>query len=380
MAGRLQRSLDLFSASWSVLREDKSLMVFPVVSTLAGLAVVAFFAVPVLAMFVHFSTTYDAFGNAQGHVNVHPIGWALIAVGYVVSMFVGTFMNAALIIAANERLTGTGPGSVSSGLRGAWAKAGPIAAWVLVAATVGYLLRMLEQRMGLIGRIVIGLVGIAWSLLTFLVVPVIVLEETSTGRSISRSAELFKTTWGENVLANAGFGLFGLAVFVGAIALFLIGVLTQTVAGMILMGVIAAIWLLVGLEVIAALSGIYRVALYRYAVDGTPPRAFAAFDFYGAFRPKKSAGLFSSTRSRTVYRSTPRGIGPDGAPRRDPWAEWVPPTEDPIQGAFGVEIPGVDTLPGHERPPTGSVPPPPPPPAPPSARPDTSSGFDWPSN
>lgn len=372
MAGRFGRSIQLFSASWGVLREDKSLVVFPIVSGIASLVVVAMFATPVLTLFVHSSTAYDAFGNPQTHVSIHPIGWAVIAVGYVVTMYVGTFMNAALIIAANERLTGTGPGTVGSGFRGAWAKAGAIAGWVLVAATVGYLLRMLEQRLGLIGRIVIAIVGIAWSLLTFLVVPVLVLEENTTGQAISRSSKLFKTTWGENVIGNAGFGLFGFVVALIAFAIFMVGAMTGTVAGMILMGAIALLWLIVAAQILAAMSGIYRVALYRYAVDGRPPQAYTAFDFNSAFRPKKTAGMFTSTRSQTVYRSDPYG---SQQPARDPWREWQPPAEEPIQGEFGVEIPGSETLPGH-------VPPPPRAPQPPPMRPPTGpegdSGRGWP--
>jgi len=348
--------MQLFSASWSVLREDKRLMVFPVVSAIAGLGVVVVFAVPIFLAFVHTTTTVDAYGVQHQGLAMDPLGWVLTAIGYVIAMYVGTFMNAALIVAANERLTGTGPGTVSSGFAGASAKAGAIFGWVLVAATVGLALRAVEERLGLIGRIVIGIIGIAWSLLTFLIVPVLVLENNSTGASISRSAKLFKTTWGENLIGNAGFGIFTFALILSAGALFFVGVLTGTVAGMVFMGVIAVLWLLAGSQVLAAMSGIYRVALYRYAVDGQAPQAYATFDFVGAFRPKKSmGGMFSSTRSRTVYRSTT-----PGQPRRDPWKAWEPPPPEQVQGEFGIEIPGAQALPGHDVPP-------PAPPAPPGA-------------
>lgn len=343
--GRLSRSMQLFSASWSVLREDKRLMVFPVIAAAAGLGVIAVFAVPILLAFVHFTTTVDAYGVEQTSPSMEPMGWVLTAIGYVVAMYVGTFMNAALIVAANERLTGTGPGTVTSGFRGASEKAGAIFGWVLVAATVGLVLRAVEERLGLIGRFVIGIIGIAWSLLTFLVVPVLVLEHNSTGATISRSAKLFKSTWGENMIGNAGFAVFSFALVLSAGALFFIGVLTGTAAGMILMGIVAVSWLLVGSQVLAAMSGIYRVALYRYAVDGRAPQAYAAFDFAGAFRPKKSSGLFSSSRSRTVYRSAPAG-----QPRRDPWKAWEPPAPEQVHGEFGIDIPGAAALPGHPTP------------------------------
>ena len=38
-------------------------------------------------------------------------------------------------------------------------------------------LQALEQRAGIVGRIVIGLVGMAWALVTMLVLPVLVIEQ-----------------------------------------------------------------------------------------------------------------------------------------------------------------------------------------------------------
>lgn len=355
--GRIGRSMQMFSASWGVLREDKRLMVFPAIGAVATLVVVAMFAAPILFAFVHPTTTVDSMGVEQTGFSVDPLGWVLMAIGYVIAMYVSTFMNAALIIAANERLTGSGPGTVSSGLAGASEKAGAILGWVLVAATVGLALRALEERLGLVGRIVIGIIGIAWSLLTFLVVPVLVLEQNTTGTSISRSAKLFKSTWGENLVGNISFGIFGFLLTLSAMALFFVGVLTGTGAGMVLMGVIAFLWLLVGAQVLATMSGVYRVALYRYAVDGAPPRAYAAFDFTEAFRPKRSWGGFGSSRGRTVYRSTQTG-----QPRRDPWKAWEPPPPEQTHGEFGIEIPGAQALPGHDvprpsAPPASSTPP-----------------------
>lgn len=340
--GRISRSMQLFSASWSVLREDKHLLVFPIIGAVAVMGVIAVFAVPILVAFVHFTTTYDAFGVEQTNASMDPMGWVLTAIGYVIALYVGTFMNAALIVAANERLTGTGPGTVTSGFRGASAKAGAIFGWVLVAATVGLVLRAVEERLGLVGKLVIGIIGIAWSLLTFLVVPVLVLEHNSTGATISRSAKLFKSTWGENMIGNAGFAVFTFALVLSAMGLFFIGVVTGTVAGMVLMGVIAVLWLLVGSQVLTALSGIYRVALYRYAVDGQAPQAYTAFDFAGAFRAKKTSRLFSSSRSRTIHRSTP-----PGQPARDVWKPWTPPAQEQVHGEFGIDIPGATALPGQ---------------------------------
>ena len=352
MFERFDRSVKLFSASWSVLREDKALAVYPFVSAITGLIIMATFAVPVLTMYLHTSTTTDAYGQSQLSWHLDPMGWVLTGVGYFVLIYVGIFCNAALIYAANERLTGTGPGTVASGFSGAAARAGAFVPWALVSATVTLVLRALEQRFGILGRIVIAIVGIAWTLVTYLVVPVLVLEGVPTGKAISRSAQLFRGTWGENVIGNVGFGFFNFCVFASGLALFLLGVMAGTATAVIVCGAIALVWFLVASEVLVALAGIYRVALYRYAVDGAAPSAYTMFDFDAAFRPKKKSGLFgfgSSGSSKTVYLSQMKSARPAGAP----YQAWQPPSSDPVTdgAAFGISIPGADDLPGTSAPP-----------------------------
>ena len=354
MFDRFDRSMKLFSASWSVLREDKSLAIYPFISAITGLIVMATFAIPVLTMYLHTHTTVDAYGASRMSAQVDPVGWVLMGVGYFVLIYVGIFCNAALIYAANERLTGTGPGTVASGFAGAASRAGAFLPWALVSATVTVVLRSLEQKFGILGRIVIAVVGIAWTLVTYLVVPVIVLEGESTGKAISRSAKLFKGTWGENVIGNAGFGFFNFCVVVSAMALFMLGVMAGTTTAIIVCGLLALTWLIVASQVLIALAGIYRVALYRYAVDGVGPAAYTMFDFDGAFRPKKKSGLFgSSGPSRTVYLSQMTNARPPGTPH----PAWQPPPSDPVTdaAAFGISIPGAEDLPGMSTPPRPSA-------------------------
>ena len=361
MFERFDRSWRLFKTSWAVLREDKALAIFPFISTLATLLIIASFAVPVFALRgVHTTHGVDAAtGSATSGFAVSPLGWALIAVGYFVLTYVTIFFNAALIYAANERLTGTGPGTVGSGFAGAKSKAGAILPWALLSATVSLILRMIEERAGFIGRIVISLVGIAWSLVTYLVVPVLILEGTTTGEAISRSSKMFKHTWGENVIGNAGFGIVSFGAFLVAGAIVVLGLATGSAVVIALAFVVAVVFLAVAIEVIAAMSGIYRVALYRYAADGQAPQAFSGFDFPGAFRPKKK-GMFGSSGSSSGRSST-------WTPGANPgYTAWTPPAEPPSQpGTFGITIPGQDDQGG--QPPSAApspVPPPPPPPAP----------------
>jgi hypothetical protein len=277
-----RRSLQLFKATWGVLRVDKSLALFPVLSALATLVVMASFALPVWA-----SRTTDA----SGHASISGPGWLLIGLGYLVLSYVTIFFNAGLVVAANERLTGTGPGTLASGFRGAVAKAGAIAPWALLSATVSVVLRQLEQRAGLVGRLVIGFVGVAWALVTYLVVPILVLEGVGTVDAIKRSASMFKRTWGENMVGNLGLGLVTFLAMLAGLAFIGVGAALGTASDSILAAVpfvvVGVIWIAVVVAGSAALGGIYRVALYRYAADGVTPAALGDIDLSQAFRPRR---------------------------------------------------------------------------------------------
>lgn len=344
MFERLDRSIQLFSLSWAVLRDEKSLALYPVISVITGLAVTASFAWPVLTMFADIQTTTDAYGTSHASLSMHPLGWFVAGVGYFLLVYVGIFCNAALIYAANERLTGTGPGDLASGFSGAWRRAGAFVPWALLSATVSVLLRWLEERAGILGRIAIAAVGIAWNLVTYMVVPVLVLEDTpSTGRALKRSSLLFRETWGENVVGNIGFGLFQFLVAIVAVGLVMLGIMSGVAATLVLLAVIAFAVLLIGNQIIATMSGIYRVSLYRYAVDGVGPGPYVSFDFDLAFRPKKAGGLVTKRRAGRPFADRP----PTGDPlARQPYRAWTPPPPEPVEGAYGIAIPGQDSFPG----------------------------------
>lgn len=338
------RSWRLFQASWGVLRDDKRLMLFPLISSIATLAIVASLAYPVWVMRVE---------HIDGSASMSGPGWMVLGLGYFILTYVTIFCNAALIVAANERLTGTGPGTVSSGFAGAWAKAGAIVPWALLSCTVTLVLRALEERSGLLGRIVMSIVGIAWSLVTYLVVPVIVLEGGTMGQALSRSSKLFKHTWGENMIGNAGFGAVTVIGFLGAMALVMLGAMSGSAVLISLTFMIAMVFLFLLFEAVAAMSGIYRVALYRFATDGEPPSAFRQFDFAQAFKPKKR-GLFGSstaTPTGTAYRPQFPGYGSTMNQRLGYGQPSYPPPGSPgggvapqssVDGSFGITIPGTE--------------------------------------
>lgn len=280
--GKFARSWALVKASLAVLRSDKELLVFPLVSAVAVILVALSFLLPMfgLGVFAHMDR-----GNGGTPAVLYPWIFAF----YLAQYFVMFFFNSALVGAAMIRLDGGDP-TVADGLRIARGKWLQILGYAAIAATVGMLLRALEQRAGFLGRIVVGLVGVAWTLATFLVVPVLVARDVGPIEAVKQSATLLKQTWGENLIGNGGLGLVLGLVNLGVILLgvgLAMALASQGLAVMaVISGVIAAIAVL-GLALVqSALSGIYSAALYRYAVQGNAPAGFDGGLLQGAFQRK----------------------------------------------------------------------------------------------
>jgi hypothetical protein len=276
MFDRFSRSWALAKASASVLKSDKELLLFPVISTVATLIVIATFAIPVFAL--------NLFANGEAD----PLAFVLGFLFYVTQYFVIFFFNTALVGAAMIRLEGGDP-TVRDGLNIAMSRIGPILGYAAIAATVGMILNALKERAGFLGDMVINLVGAAWTVATAMVVPVLVAQNVGPVDAIKESVSLLKKTWGENILGNAGIGLaFGLViaatVVIGVILAIVLSAVSPWLAlGVVVLTVIAVLTLGV---VQAALSGIYAAALYRYAVDGEAPPGFEGGALQMAFRPK----------------------------------------------------------------------------------------------
>src|SRR5262252_1173616 len=204
---RIARSWAMFKASLRVLSTRKELALFPVLSGIATLIVAAGFAVPALLA----SRTAIEAGNS-----LRPVSYVLFFLGYLVLAYIA--------------IRGGDP-SVAGGIEAARRKAGAILPWALLSATVSLVLRSLEDRAGVVGRFAIGLVGLAWSLVTYLVVPILVLENVTVGAAIRGSSALFKRTWGENVVGNAGVGLVSFLAAIPGAAVVAIGASSGGAAG-----------------------------------------------------------------------------------------------------------------------------------------------------
>jgi hypothetical protein len=262
---RFQRSWDLAGECMGLLFEDKSLLVFPLLSAIALVVTIASFAVALVPAFADLST----YGATQ---DLGAATYFTILVFYWLQFSIVIFFNTALVEVALQRLDGE-QANVSDGLRRAFSLLPVILAYALIAATVGVVLRAIAERIGFIGRIIVGLIGFAWSVATALVVPVLAAEDVGPLEAIGRSVELIKKAWGEDIIGNAGIGVvFGLFIFVTAVlGGFLVTVAFgahNTAAAVLLLIVVVLALSLLGLAY-STLHGIYSAALYRYA-NGDP--------------------------------------------------------------------------------------------------------------
>lgn len=282
MFDRLSRSWELVKASAAVLRADKELVVFPIVSAMLSLLVVVTFMVPMaLVGFPELRSTADSGLPVAGYV----VGFAF----YVVQYFVIFFCNTALVGAALIRLRGGDP-TVSDGFRIAMSRFGAILGYALLAATVGMILRALSERVGLLGRLVVGLIGLAWNVATYLVVPVLAVENVGPIEAVKRSSSYLRKTWGEQIAGNLGMGaVFGLLTFgtflVGGL-LFAAAAVTGSAALMVTVGALTLVALVALALISSALGGVYAAAVYRYAAEGETGTYFESAMVRDAFRQK----------------------------------------------------------------------------------------------
>ena len=143
------------------------------------------------------------------------------------------------------------------------------------------------ERQGIVGQVIGSLVGLAWNLITFLTVPILVLEDVGIGAAFKRSKDLFKKTWGENVVGQFGLGFVGFVAVLPGLLVIALGAATGSTVVAVVIGAVGVAWIIVASTVVAALSGIYRTALYWFASTGNVPGEFEGIDFQAAFRPRR---------------------------------------------------------------------------------------------
>jgi hypothetical protein len=280
MFERISNGWQLTRQSWHVLRLDKELVVFPLLSGVACLLVLASFAFPL------WSSGYVETWLEDEQPTSHPLAYVLLFLFYLINYFVIVFFNSALIGCAIIRFRGEDP-TLADGMRAASDRLPQIFAWALVSSTVGLILRVIESRSEKAGELVAGLLGMAWSAASYFVVPVLVIEKLGPVAAAKRSLSILRHTWGEAFTGNFGIGVITLVMNLLASVPLVAGIFAissgQYVLGTLALALGGVALILVSL-VSAALHAILVAALYLFAADGTVPGPFDEALFRRAFR------------------------------------------------------------------------------------------------
>lgn len=263
---RIKTGAKLTVRSLEVIRDNRELMMYPVLM-LAVCAVVAPFLLAVFVGGLFAAETQFASDSENAEIAL-----AIAAfITYLVFTFISTFFATALVHASYSVFRGESP-DLRQSLKAATKSLGPILIWSVIAATIGLILQRMEER----NRGISSLLSIAWTALTFFVVPVIALEETSIKGMFTRSAGIFRERWGVTAVGIVGTGIiqFVIVLIGGALtagAWFLL----ESAPVAVVLGVITA---LVAFLVGTAVTGVVKTALYLYARGETLPPALADID------------------------------------------------------------------------------------------------------
>jgi hypothetical protein len=229
----------------------------------------------------------DPTGSAPGLVAL----FIVLLIGYAIIFY----FNCALAGAVLMHFDGQEP-TLGDGLRIAAERRWSILGYAVIAATVGLVFSVLRERLGNAGRLISWIGDIAWGLATFFVVPILVTRKIGPIAAIRESGALFRRTWGEQVVGQAGVGVFGFVLLLGAAivggAIVLLTAVTGVTALLIVGIAIAAIVIGAALAAAAALGSVYRVALYRYATGASTAGPFQPDALRAAFAPKQRRGGF----------------------------------------------------------------------------------------
>lgn len=271
--GKFSRSWELVKQSFSILRSDKQLMLFPILSASACLIVTAIIATGgTLAILP--SMAAAAASGARWQPTQSPAFLLGMFAMYVANYFVIVFFNVALVGVANSRLMG-GSWTFRDGIALAWARKGTILQWALVAATVGVILKTIEERLGLVGRLIMRLIGVAWALACYFVVPVLAFEDLTPFEAIKRSSRLFRDTWGEKVVGGFSLSLVFFVLALPGFALWIVSMVLFGAAGLLIGMALMILYFLMLSVLSSAVQGIFNAALYRYACFKQVPPAFS---------------------------------------------------------------------------------------------------------
>ncbi len=299
---RIERSWRIFNNSLKVLAENKKLVLFPILSSIFIIIIAMLILGGGTAFFMLNPEAWQQLVNSAKSTHETTEGQAdqinnilyvvILFAGYFLSFFMATFFNVAFYSEIIQGLRGN-PVFIKRGFAFALSKLASIAMWALLAATVGTILKMLEERLGWLGQLIIKLIGLVWAVATIFAVPVIICNEDSFNpiTNLKKSAGIITKTWGESLIGFLGLSVLSflldlpviLLTIVLAAVCFNAGIPALAIA-VICLGVVTMI--VIGM-LVKLTEHIYIASLYMYATEGYLNEAYDEDVMLQPFKYKK---------------------------------------------------------------------------------------------
>jgi len=280
--GKFKASRIIVKESWNVLKQDKEIMWFPVISTILTLIVLGAMAAYFYFMLLGGSSTEFKIDESKEISNI--IIYGTIFIYYLVIFFIANFFQSALFIIVQGRFSGQDL-NFSDGMQGAGKYVGKIFIWSLISATVGIILNAISNKFKMVGRILANILGAAWEILTYFSLPALVIGNLGIKDSFKESASMIKKTWGETLIVSFGVGLFFVAVVVlGLVLSVAITIMAPTTYVVVSVAVVFTIFYIAMMLLATTLSSIFKLALFNYARTGNIPQGFSDYIVKGAIK------------------------------------------------------------------------------------------------
>ena len=259
----LKTSFQLAKLSFSIINKEKELLVYSILSAISTILVILSFFIFIIGVNLFSGAGFENQSMASATL------WEFIftILFYFILSLIALFFNTAIISSVNRVLKGE-ENSFGDGMRDAFSNIGKIITWAFISAFVSTILKMIQNRVPFIAKIIVGIVGAAWNLATFFAFPLMILDNKKVGESLKESPKLFAKTWGENVFSNIGVGLF-------FILMFIILVIVSVLLVILSFTTLAIIFFVLGFVLIILLyltcDSVIKTLIYYYAKTGSLP-------------------------------------------------------------------------------------------------------------
>jgi len=282
--GAFSRSWKITKLSFDVIKKDKELLLFPL---LAGIFSILFIVLMVVPSFLYSLISVDS-NSITGYV--------ILFVVYLGLAFIATFFNVCVVYTAKKRFEG-GNATFGESIKFSISKLHLIFLWSLLSATVGLLLKILDnlaERMGKSGAIFVmilrSILGMAWSILTIFVVPSMVYYDLTPILAIKKSTETLKKTWGESLIRHFGLGLAQMVfILIGVPISILLFILLPGVIGMIVALSVSVVYFLTVILIFSVANSVFNTALFVYADKGKIPAGYDKETLKSTFKQKSNS-------------------------------------------------------------------------------------------